>query len=92
MDMSEPALELATKNAHGLGLGARAQFIASDWLSAVDGDWDIIIANPPYISDTDMRVLPKGVADFDPARALGGGVDGLDPYREIMPQLTAGAK
>ncbi|MBT8472068.1 MAG: peptide chain release factor N(5)-glutamine methyltransferase [Marinicaulis sp.] len=88
VDISIDALRIAAENSRKMGLDLRAQFVNSDWLSAIDGRWDIVIANPPYISDDDMKALPKSVAKYEPKAALAGGEDGLDPYREIMPQIV----
>ena len=88
IDLSIDALPIAADNARGLGLGRRARFVNSDWLSAIDGHWDIIIANPPYISVSDVKTLPKSVANYEPSGALVGGEDGLNAYREIMPQIV----
>jgi len=56
------------------------------WLEGTE-KLDALISNPPYISDHEMAELPASVADYEPAAALAGGVDGLDFYRNI----TAGA-
>ena len=81
------ALELARANAQILGVGDRAAFLASDWLEAVEGSFDLVVANPPYLSAADMAALSPEVRDHDPAPALDGGPDGLSAYRRIVPGL-----
>jgi release factor glutamine methyltransferase len=87
VDLSLEALELARANAHALGVGARASFAASDWLEAVEGSFDLVVANPPYLSSADMAALSAEVRDHDPMAALDGGPDGLSAYRGILPGL-----
>ena len=70
-----------------LGVGDRAAFLASDWLEAVEGSFDLVVANPPYLSAADMAALSPEVRDHDPAPALDGGPDGLSAYRRIVPGL-----
>ena len=85
VDVSLGALELARANAQILGVGDRAAFLASDWLEAVEGSFDLVVANPPYLSATDMAALSPEVRDHDPGPALDGGPDGLSAYRRIVP-------
>ena len=87
VDVSLRALELARANAHALGVGTRASFAASDWLEAVEGSFDLVVANPPYLSAADMAALAPEVRDHDPRPALDGGPDGLSAYRRIVPGL-----
>lgn len=87
VDKSLPALERARANAQVLGVGDRARFIAGDWLDAVSGVFDLVVANPPYLSAADMAELAPGVRDHDPWPALDGGPDGLSAYRRIAPGL-----
>ncbi|TJW72030.1 MAG: protein-(glutamine-N5) methyltransferase, release factor-specific, partial [Mesorhizobium sp.] len=55
----------------------------SNWFEKVSGRYHVIAANPPYIPSRDIGNLQDEVRDFDPRRALDGGVDGLVPYRII---------
>ncbi|MGH6826457.1 peptide chain release factor N(5)-glutamine methyltransferase [Methyloceanibacter sp.] len=87
LDLSLPALALAWANARALGVGTRACFIASDWLEAVEGAFDLVVANPPYLTSADMAGLAPEVRDHDPRSALDGGPDGLSAYRRILPGL-----
>jgi release factor glutamine methyltransferase len=85
-DISMEALQTARENAAQLGLADRATFIACDYASALDGAFDLIVSNPPYIPSADIAGLAVEVRDHDPRAALDGGVDGLDAYRALIRQ------
>jgi len=86
IDISEGALDVARANAMALGFGARATFLRGNWAEGIDGPFDIIISNPPYIPTSDIDALMVDVRAHDPLRALDGGADGLDCYRIILKQ------
>lgn len=88
-DISADALATARRNAEALGLGARFTAVQSDWFSKISGTHHVIAANPPYISSNELLTLHSEVRDFDPAKALDGGADGLDAYRAIASQAGA---
>lgn len=88
-DISEAALAVARANAFGLGLEGRARFLRSDWFSAVDGRFDLIIANPPYIAVHEVADLAPEVRDWEPRGALVSGEDGLDAIRAILRGVRA---
>jgi release factor glutamine methyltransferase len=77
------AVAVARGNARRLGLAARAGFVACDFGAALNGGFDLVVANPPYIRRGDIAALAPDVRDYDPAIALDGGDDGLDAYRVI---------
>jgi release factor glutamine methyltransferase len=81
-DMSLRALAIARDNARRLRL-TRATFIGCDMASALDGPFDVIVSNPPYIASADISALAPEVRNFDPRAALDGGADGLKFYRAI---------
>jgi release factor glutamine methyltransferase len=87
VDASETALALARTNAARLGIGDRATFRIGDWAAGIDQRFDLVLANPPYIGTSE--ILPREVAEHEPASALFAGPDGLDAYRAIAPQLRA---
>jgi release factor glutamine methyltransferase len=87
-DTSLGALLVARSNAQRLAL-ARALFLACDMAAALDGPFDLIVSNPPYIASGDIAELAPEVRDFDPQAALDGGPDGLDCYRSIATTLPA---
>lgn len=83
VDLSEGALAVAASNASALGLSARASFVESEWAANVEGRFDLVISNPPYIVHADIAGLDEEVRLHDPMLALDGGADGLDAYRAI---------
>lgn len=85
VDASEPALNYARGNGEALGMADRVTWVQGDWTVGIDGPFDLILANPPYIG-TD-EALPHEVAGHEPAGALFAGADGLDEYRRIIPDL-----
>jgi release factor glutamine methyltransferase len=82
-DISPGALDMCNRNAAANGVLPRLTCLQSDWFGAVDGKFDLIASNPPYIPTEVIGGLSREVRDFDPARALDGGADGLDAYRAI---------
>lgn len=85
IDISPEALAVARENAGSLGLACRADFACGDWTEGLDGKWDIILSNPPYIVETHVSDLAPEVSDYDPFQALAGGSDGLRDYRVLIP-------
>jgi release factor glutamine methyltransferase len=88
-DISLAALATARSNASRLGLAQRAGFVVCDYVSALAGDFDLIVSNPPYIQSAEIAGLAAEVREHDPLRALDGGADGLDAYRRIAPAAAA---
>jgi release factor glutamine methyltransferase len=86
-DISQAALATAKANAIKSGFGDRCAFVACDYASALNGPFDLIVSNPPYIRSADIVGLAAEVRDHDPRRALDGGVDGLAAYRALVPQV-----
>jgi release factor glutamine methyltransferase len=82
-DISPPALEIARGNAERNKLDARATFIACNMADGLQGPFDLVVSNPPYIARAEIDTLAPEVRDYDPAMALDGGADGLDAYRLI---------
>ena len=89
VDISKDALDVAQSNAEDLRLGDRSTFFYVDWNNGISGFqlFDIVICNPPYLSSKDMELLPANVADYEPRKALFGGIDGLREYKTIIPLL-----
>jgi release factor glutamine methyltransferase len=84
VDISPAALAVAKANAKALQLTERADFYGEAWNEAIPPkNYQIVVANPPYIPSNDMNVLMPEVVDFEPHLALDGGRDGLRCYREI---------
>lgn len=82
VDISSDAVFVARENAKMLG--SNAKFIVSDLFENVEGKFDLIVSNPPYIKSNQIELLEKEVKDFEPRLALDGGEDGLDFYRKII--------
>jgi release factor glutamine methyltransferase len=82
-DLSAAALAVAKSNAEALGVAGRASFVQSNWFEGIDGKFDLIVSNPPYIPLGEIAGLAPDVRVFDPARALDGGPDGLEAYRRL---------
>lgn len=87
-DISQEALETARSNAARLGLADRTSFVRCDYALGLTGRFDLIVSNPPYIPSSDIAGLAIEVRDHDPAKALDGGLDGLDAYRALIPQAA----
>ena len=85
-DISQGAIEVATQNAELND--AKVTFIHSDLFNDIEGKFDIIISNPPYIPTADIEELESTVKDYEPRLALDGGLDGLDCYRKIASQAV----
>ena len=89
IDKSEGALTVARTNAESHGLLPRVAFAIGDWTQGVEGPFDVIVSNPPYIGSEHLPGLPPEVRDHDPALALDGGPDGLAAYRTIIPAVPS---
>ena len=87
IDHSESALGAARGNLESLGLAERAQLVHGDWNAAFGQTFDLVIANPPYISSKEIPALAREVREHDPHLALDGGADGLGAYRKIIAEL-----
>ena len=88
VDVSEAALSLARENADRLGLSERMQFLQGDLLEAVDGKFDLIVANLPYIAAQDRDTLSREVL-YDPEVALFAGARGDEFVHELIEQAPA---
>jgi release factor glutamine methyltransferase len=86
VDISADAAKVAQGNLQALGLSHRGEIRVGDWTSGLEGPFDLIVSNPPYIPTADLAELPREVRDFDPRLALDGGIDGLAAYRRILPE------
>jgi release factor glutamine methyltransferase len=93
-DRSAAALAAARENAEQLGLAARAAFLACDFAAALAGPFDLVVANPPYVTSAELAQLAPEVREHDPLLALDGGPDGLCAYRALAtdaPRLIGAA-
>ena len=88
-DISDAALAVAATNIEKLGLTGRVQLLCGDLFDPIlsgldDTRFDLIVSNPPYVSDAEFEALDKNVKDYEPHLALRAGVDGLDVYQRII--------
>jgi ribosomal protein L3 glutamine methyltransferase len=86
-DISAPALEVARINVGRHGLESRVRLLQSDGLAGVEGPYDLILCNPPYVNAQSMAALP---AEYraEPDLALAGGADGMDFVRALLAQAA----
>lgn len=85
VEIDHEALALAQENAAATQL-TRVRFVESDWFKGVPADaaFDLIVANPPYLTETEVAAAQPEVKDFDPRRALTPGPDALAALRTIL--------
>jgi release factor glutamine methyltransferase len=88
VDISNNCIKIAKENAHHNNLSNRATFLINNWNKKITGKFDIILCNPPYIKEIEIKELEPEVKNFDPYIALNGGSDGLSCYKVIAPQLA----
>lgn len=87
-DIHFPSLRMARRNALAWNCLQRLDLICADGLDFLHKGrpFDLIVSNPPYITEEERQRLQSGVRDFEPGRALFGGEDGLDVYRKLFQQ------
>jgi release factor glutamine methyltransferase len=90
-DVSGAALAVARANARRHGVASRAHWGQTHSLAGVEGPFDLVVSNPPYIASDEIDLLEPEVRLFEPRTALDGGSDGLMVYREILAGLANGA-
>ncbi|MEG1612587.1 MAG: peptide chain release factor N(5)-glutamine methyltransferase [Clostridia bacterium] len=86
-DISSVALDIAKRNAEKLN--ARVIFFQGDLFENIDGKFDIIVSNPPYIKSSDILNLAVEVKDYEPLIALDGGLDGYCVYTRIIDEVKS---
>ena len=86
LEVSAEALALARENAAALGLDGRVRFLESDWFTALEpGErFDLIVANPPYLSEAEMAATAPEVRGYEPRVALSPGPDGGEALVRIL--------
>ena len=99
LDVSVPALHVATRNAerHGLKVGERIWFIASDCFDFWAGEYgpprfDLVASNPPYVAEADLEGLQREVREHEPRVALTPGGDGLSVIRRLIAESPRALK
>ena len=88
VDRSDAAAAVARANLARLGLAGRSEVRVADWGAGLEGPFDLIVSNPPYIASDEIAALALEVREHDPRLALDGGPDGLDAYRALAPQIA----
>ncbi len=83
-DVAPAALECTRANVAALGLDALIEVAESDCGAGVEGPFDLLISNPPYIPTSVLATLPEEVRGHEPALALDGGPDGLTFFRRLL--------
>jgi release factor glutamine methyltransferase len=85
VDIQDQAIAIASHNAESLGLADRIVFQQGSWDEKLEGFFDIVICNPPYIPQGKVNSLMDEVKKYDPLTALDGGPDGLAAWRQLAP-------
>jgi len=82
---------VAKKNANRTGVSGKIRFVKGDLLGPfrAGGAFDLILSNPPYLSDSEIRDLSREAKDHEPVIALSGGEDGLAFYRTLVSQVPS---
>jgi release factor glutamine methyltransferase len=88
-DTSSAAIDVARRNAQALAVADRITFAQTDVLAGVEGTFDLIVSNPPYVPDIDRPTLQPEVAGYEPGDALFGGPDGLAVVRRVVSAAAA---
>ena len=85
-DVSPDAVDVARLNCSRHGVEGRVELLLGDLLEPLSQPVDLVVANLPYVKDTDIPQLIPEIRDFEPVAALAGGADGLDKVRLLMAQ------
>lgn len=86
-DISPAALAVARRNAERNGLRDRISFKQTSWADGVEGPFELVVSNPPYIASAVIQTLEPEVRDHEPRLALDGGPDGLAPYPHLLAEV-----
>ena len=84
IDINHQALKVCMINAYKLGVKNRVKLFKSDIDKFKNGKYDLIVSNPPYIKNLDLKYLEKDVRKFEPMQALDGGLDGISEIRKVI--------
>lgn len=87
VDLSSEACETAKTNAKNHNLDSRVRIQNASWTDSLEGKFDLIVSNPPYIPSGIIPTLSEEVQNHDPILALDGGEDGLEPYKILLSNL-----
>jgi release factor glutamine methyltransferase len=84
IDISKKTLKICRFNSNNLGVSKRLKLFKSDVDNFQIGKYDLIVSNPPYIKNADLKYLDKNVIGFEPRLALDGGLDGLSVIQKVI--------
>ena len=84
IDISDDAIKICKINAYKLGVKNRVKLFKSDIDNFSNGKYDLIIYNPPYIKNLDLKYLEKDVINFEPKLALNGGLEGITEIKKVI--------
>ena len=84
IDISKKTLKICKINSNNLGVSNRLKLFKSDVDNFQIGKYDLIVSNPPYIKNTDLKYLDKNVIGFEPRLALNGGLEGLSVIQKVI--------
>lgn len=87
-DLSQAALAVAAENAARHGVEGRLDLRHADWWHGIEGQFDLVVSNPPYVTEAEYGCLPPEITKWEPRAALTPGGDGLDAYRAIVAGLA----
>jgi len=85
-DSSSDALAVAEENCRRHQVLDRVHLLQGDLLEPLPEPVELIVSNPPYVSQDEVKTLEPEITDFEPVQALDGGVDGLDQIRRLLEQ------
>jgi release factor glutamine methyltransferase len=83
-DISGDALQVARRNAERNGVADRIEFVETSYMDGLDGGFDIVVSNPPYVKERDRKFVQRAVVRYEPHVALFGGDDGLLGVRALL--------
>ncbi len=84
IDFNKKCIDLSRLNAQILNIENRVKFLKRDIDNFNYGKYDLIVSNPPYIKQIDLKYLDKDIKYFEPRSALNGGLDGLSEIRKVI--------
>ena len=84
IDISKKTLKICKINSNNLGVSNRLKLFKSDVDNFQIGKYDLIVSNPPYIKNADLKYLEKNVIGFEPRLALDGGLEGLSVIQKVI--------
>ena len=88
IDLSQNSLNISKINANNLNVGSRLKLFKTDVDKFFLGKYDLVVSNPPYINNYNIKYLEKDVAKFEPRLALDGGLDGLSVLRKVIKKTS----